>query len=376
MHTFYALIDDTSESNLLTTSSDVFQSNTPYSNETGSHLNNIDATISTETVTTTSTSTTTVTTTSTSTTNGGTRNSEIPITMDITSMSPNNITEFIPSSEKPNLGLILGLSLGLGLPFLICITVAIVCFRKKLISIWLKCVSPYVQAPSGNCINILIDINNCGKINNVCPSTYTSCSAGLCSTLSSIKIINGTFIWAASVNGSVDDKYFTITVPFNITLYNTTTTSITVTTNGVICLQTCSTTFTETALPTSAFSGATILPYWDDLYIYANTSQGIYYQKQGNAPNQTFIVEYYCSHYQQSTDYYNFQVIFFENMPGVVQFIYYEVTDEGASSTVGVQDSSSGPFVQYSFDQASSVTQNMTLIFDTNTGTYTSSSIG
>ncbi|CAF4705734.1 unnamed protein product [Rotaria sp. Silwood1] len=152
MHTFYALIglflslifcncenfstDDTSESNLLTTSSDVFQSNTPYSNETGSHLNNIDATISTETVTTTSTSTTTVTTTSTSTTNGGTRNSEIPITMDITSMSPNNITEFIPSSEKPNLGLILGLSLGLGLPFLICITVAIVCFRKKLISIW------------------------------------------------------------------------------------------------------------------------------------------------------------------------------------------------------------------------------------------------
>ncbi|CAF4705720.1 unnamed protein product [Rotaria sp. Silwood1] len=246
----------------------------------------------------------------------------------------------------------------------------------KTTSTTVKCVSPYVQAPSGNCINILIDINNCGKINNVCPSTYTSCSAGLCSTLSSIKIINGTFIWAASVNGSVDDKYFTITVPFNITLYNTTTTSITVTTNGVICLQTCSTTFTETALPTSAFSGATILPYWDDLYIYANTSQGIYYQKQGNAPNQTFIVEYYCSHYQQSTDYYNFQVIFFENMPGVVQFIYYEVTDEGASSTVGVQDSSSGPFVQYSFDQASSVTQNMTLIFDTNTGTYTSSSIG
>ncbi|CAF2474955.1 unnamed protein product [Rotaria sp. Silwood2] len=200
-----------------------------------------------------------------------------------------------------------------------------------------KCVSPYVQEPSGNCINVLIDINNCGKINNVCPSTYTSCSAGLCSTLSSIKIINGTFIWAASVNGSVDDKYFTISVPFNITLYNTTTTSITVTTNGVICLQSCSTTFTETALPTSAFSGATILPYWDDLYIFVNTSQGIYFDKQGNTPNRTFIIEYYCSHYQQSTDYYNFQVVFFENMPGIVQFIYYEVTDEGASATVGIQ---------------------------------------
>ncbi|CAF4073163.1 unnamed protein product [Rotaria sp. Silwood2] len=353
--------------NSSTISTDIFETNITYSNEIDSSSNDRNASdwtepitatsastvivtttststvtvtttsISTVTVTTTSISTVTVTTTSTSTvttttsvtktgtttsdsTTSSTVSSEIPTETNVTSMSLQNTTEPIPPSEKPNLGLILGLSLGLGLPLLI-----------------VKCVSPYVQEPSGNCINVLIDINNCGKINNVCPSTYTSCSAGLCSTLSSIKIINGTFIWAASVNGSVDDKYFTISVPFNITLYNTTTTSITVTTNGVICLQSCSTTFTETALPTSAFSGATILPYWDDLYIFANTSQGIYYDKQGNTPNRTFIIEYYCSHYQQSTDYYNFQVVFFENMPGIVQFIYYEVTDEGASATVGIQ---------------------------------------
>lgn len=96
-----------------------------------------------------------------------------------------------------------------------------------------KCVSPYVQASSGNCINVMIDINNCGKLNNVCPSTYTSCSAGLCSNLASIILLNGTFIWAASVSGSVDDLSSTITIPFNITLYNKTTKSVTVTTNGV-----------------------------------------------------------------------------------------------------------------------------------------------
>jgi hypothetical protein len=105
----------------------------------------------------------------------------------------------------------------------------------------------------------------------------------------------------------------------------------------VICLGGCSNAFTETALPTSAFSGVTVLPFWDDLYIYADTSQGIYYQSQGIAPNRTLTFEYYCSHYLQPTAYYHFQVVFFENMPGVVQFIYYEATDGGASATIGVQ---------------------------------------
>ena len=105
----------------------------------------------------------------------------------------------------------------------------------------------------------------------------------------------------------------------------------------MICLQTCSTTFTGTALPTSAFSGATVLPFWDDLYIYANTSQGICYQTQGNAPNRTITFEFYCSHYLQPTVYDHFQVVFFENQPGIVEFIYYEATDGGAFATIGVQ---------------------------------------
>jgi hypothetical protein len=80
----------------------------------------------------------------------------------------------------------------------------------------------------------------------------------------------------------------------------------------VICFGGCATTFIETALPTSAFSGITMLPYWDDLYFYANTSQGIYYQISGTAPDRTFTIEYYCSHYLQSTDCYHFEVVFAE----------------------------------------------------------------
>ncbi|CAF1200164.1 unnamed protein product [Rotaria sordida] len=213
---------------------DLSPSNVTNLNETEPTLNNTDtsnwieivATTATSTENVTTTSTTTVIITSTSARINETAHSKTPSVMNTTSTPPQNTVKPTTPSAKPNLGLILGLSLGLGLPFLI-----------------------------------------------------------------------------ASVNGSIDDKYFTITIPFNITLYNTTTTSVTITINGVICLRSCSTTFIETAFPISAFSDATILTYWNDLYIYANTSQ----------------------------------VIVFENMPGVVQFIYYEVIDEGASATVGVQ---------------------------------------
>jgi hypothetical protein len=92
-------------------------------------------------------------------------------------------------------------------------------------------------------------------------------------------------------------------------------------------------------LPATYFPGATAFPYWDDLYIYASTSQGIYYGTEGTAPNRTLIFEFYTSHYQQPSQYYHFQVIFFEGLPGIVEYKYFQATDGGVSCTVGVQGS-------------------------------------
>jgi len=134
------------------------------------------------------------------------------------------------------------------------------------------------------------------------------------------------------------------------------------------------------------------------LYIYAGTSQGIYYETDGTAPNRTLAFEYYTSHYAASNQYYHFQVIFYENLPGIVTYVYYQSSDTGISCTIGVQGnnrlkkislssklidsyffslaSSSGPDIQYSFDQQYSVSPNMTLTFNTNLGTFTTGTIG
>ncbi|CAF3435480.1 unnamed protein product [Rotaria sp. Silwood1] len=239
-----------------------------------------------------------------------------------------------------------------------------------------SCVSPYVRASSGNCVNSLLDFNNCGAAGTVCASTDTSCSAGACSsTIPAVQLVSYTSIWTGGVNGSADDEIFNVTLPFSITVYNTTTNYIQITTNGVICLSDCSDTWQETDLHTNSF-GAAVLPYWDDLYIYAKTWQGIYYASQGSAPNRILVFEYYMSHYGSPNEYYRFQVEFSEATSGIIEFTYFEAYDTGASSTVGVQGVDSGQYIRHSFHTGGSVTSNMVLTFDTNAGTYTSSTIG
>ena len=105
----------------------------------------------------------------------------------------------------------------------------------------------------------------------------------------------------------------------------------------MICFGACSAVYTETSLPTGAFPGVTAFAYWDDLYIYASTSQGIYYASQGNAPNRTLIFEFYMSHFGQSNQYYHYQILFFEARPNIVQYKYYDASDGGVTCTVGVQ---------------------------------------
>lgn len=102
-------------------------------------------------------------------------------------------------------------------------------------------------------------------------------------------------------------------------------------------MGTCATTYSETPIPTTAFPGVTIFAFWDDLFLYTNTSQGIYYAVQGNAPNRSLVFEYYTTHFGQVTQYYRFQVIFFEGVPGVVQYKYFDASDGGISCAVGIQ---------------------------------------
>lgn len=79
-------------------------------------------------------------------------------------------------------------------------------------------------------------------------------------------------------------------------------------------------------------------PFWDDLYIYNSTGQGIFWQYEGTAPNRSLSFEWYTSHYHASTIYAHFLVSFYEALPGWITYDYLNITDSGSSATVGIQN--------------------------------------
>ena len=155
----------------------------------------------------------------------------------------------------------------------------------------------------------------------------------------------------------------------------------------------CSKYYYESRLPNRQFNGATVFPFIDDLYIQNGTNQGVYYAINGNAPNRTVIFEYYTTGFDDDDDdddnptqSYQFQILFFEAKPNIVQFIYFNISHGGKYGTVGVQGkinispfmlfiyylgSGDGPFMQYSFREPFSILPNMSITFDTNQNTYT-----
>jgi hypothetical protein len=110
----------------------------------------------------------------------------------------------------------------------------------------------------------------------------------------------------------------------------------------VICLGGCSGSYTNGPIPNTAFAGASVFGFWDDLFLNAGTSQSIYYASTGTAPNRELVFEYLTARccYYTLTQTYHFQIVFFENAPGVVAIRYYQVWDGGNSATIGVQGES------------------------------------
>lgn len=122
--------------------------------------------------------------------------------------------------------------------------------------------------------------------------------------------------------------------------------------------------------------------------VRARTTQMVFYSVYGFAPNRTTTIEFQAAKSRQLNTFYHFQIQFFENLPGVVSYTYFNLSDAGNSSTIGVQGrvtlqeilppsicqlflaSPGGSFVKYSFNQATISTNNLTLTFDTNSNTF------
>lgn len=161
-------------------------------------------------------------------------------------------------------------------------------------------------------------------------STFTIPAVILSSPTAIVGSLNGS-------PGNYDDSFYSLTLPFPIGGFGTYSTQVYLMINGMVSLVDGTSTYTNTDLPSSAIPDITLLGFWDDLYIYAGTQQGIYYQIEGAVGNRSLLFEFYTSAYQRPTEYFHFTMGFFEARPGVAVYKYYDISFNGNSSTVGAQ---------------------------------------
>ena len=95
------------------------------------------------------------------------------------------------------------------------------------------CLIGYTRTPSGSCVNLLFDFNNCGSIGYVCTSNYTVCSNGTCVATLVAPLTGGTAVSGWGGSFAVDDATISISVPFAVSMYGFSTSNVTLSSNGV-----------------------------------------------------------------------------------------------------------------------------------------------
>ncbi|KAG9857121.1 hypothetical protein KCU98_g1635, partial [Aureobasidium melanogenum] len=198
---------------------------------------------------------------------------------------------------------------------------------------------------SASCSVIATGIATTTVINTVAPlqttvavtSTSTTTVYGTL-TVPGVQLASPTAI-VGSLSGSpdtYDDSYYH-DLPFEISAFGKSSSSMYLEINGCVSLDTGFWTWYNVPLPFSYIADTTLSGYWDDLYIYQGTQQGIYYDITGEVGSRQLEFEFYTSTYGTLTEYFHFIMTFFEDQPGVVKYRYFDISYNGLSATVGAQ---------------------------------------
>ncbi|SCO34728.1 uncharacterized protein FFMR_03608 [Fusarium fujikuroi] len=196
-------------------------------------------------------------------------------------------------------------------------------------------------------------------------TTTTAADPGCAQT---ILLANPTPIFDAQ-NGRYDDFNTGVTAPFPIEFFGAASSSVYVSTNGFLSLDSGSNSYANTGLPTESIPSNSIMPYWEDLLITEGTcNTGIFYDVYETARGNTFTIEYNVGSLQPSLigTGEHFSVSFYEDHPGLVRFEYYQTTKHGSSATIGLQ--SGEMFSQFSFNQENSVPDQYFIEIETTQG--------
>ncbi len=206
---------------------------------------------------------------------------------------------------------------------------------------------------------IRADANTGGPTPTGTPSPTPTATINPCSTYVTIPGTGAITPGTTDTGNHCDDCATAVTLPFPVSVYGQTFTTVNVASNGSLDLIGTQAPFTTgcIVLPSSSFTMA-ILPYQDDLRTdnisftgcnaFPGATCGIFTSVTGTAPNRQFNIEWRAVHFADTTTSVNFEVVFSENSQTHFDVIYGATSDNGLGETSGVQASSTGPATTFS----------------------------
>jgi len=152
---------------------------------------------------------------------------------------------------------------------------------------------------------------------------------------------------------SGDDVATSVDLPFSFFYYGALYNRAFVTTNGNLNFLAANTTFTNSAIPSTAAPNAAIYPLWDDLNVVAGTGT-MWTKTTGIAPNRSFLVEWRNVNFFATSLMVDVEAQLNEDGSIVTRYrnIGTDPREQGNSATVGIENAAGTIALQYSFNTA------------------------
>ncbi|KAH6613051.1 hypothetical protein C7974DRAFT_428779 [Boeremia exigua] len=195
-------------------------------------------------------------------------------------------------------------------------------------------------------------------------TTYRKCNnfPAKCADSSPARAFAGDF---SSSPASIDDNVYTLVLPFQVCIYDTCSTKVNPTSNGIISLAEYRNIgyLNDKGLPN--FGGKAVLAaLWQDMYIYQDEAQYMSYTTCGDVGKRTVTFDWRISAFQDVPQSYRFSATFYEDKPGRILLRYFELSDKGTGATIGIEGSRKGKTTFSTYSQKKAVANGLAIVWD------------
>ncbi|KAI8663175.1 Peptidase s8 and s53 subtilisin kexin sedolisin [Fusarium keratoplasticum] len=167
---------------------------------------------------------------------------------------------------------------------------------------------------------------------------------------------------------SVDDAFYSVSLPLAIGAFDVYDTNVFVSTNAMVTLGSGTRVWYSTPLPADTVPEVTVFAYWFDLVYRGFPGHGVRYEVFNGPQGRQVTFEWRGLNYATQTLRFHIQLSFYEDFPGRLNASFITTANKGEGATIGAQNQRVPTFLQWSYNTPGSVPDGTYVLFETDGG--------